>query len=342
MPLGARPLDAVRASRRGRAPAWPPRRPAPTRRPMTATRPYRYDAGASAPCSSTTSPTWPASSATATASPTRTALHDPANGRRWTYAQLWADSGRLAAGLRAARRRARRRGRLRAVQLPRVRAHVAGRPAPGGDRLTDQLPPAPPARSPTCSMTAGPRRSSTTHALTATAADALTRAEHRPGSWPRSGPARRRRAGHAVRGVARPRRSARRPGAAAETTVYDETTRLYTSGTTGMPKGVSLNSLVEVLSAHDVIMHFPLSPEDRTLNMTPWFHRGGLYSGGPNPVLYVGAEAVALRAVRPRDRARLGAGAPADVPDRGAHQPGDADRRADRAAPRPEQPEAGS
>jgi acyl-CoA synthetase (AMP-forming)/AMP-acid ligase II len=66
-----------------------------------------------------------------------------------------------------------------------------------------------------------------------------------------------------------------------------------------MPKGVSLNSLVDVLSAHDVIMHFPLSPEDRTLNMTPWFHRGGLYSGGPNPVLYVGAEAVALRQFEP-------------------------------------------
>ena len=40
-----------------------------------------------------------------------------------------------------------------------------------------------------------------------------------------------------------------------------------------------------MLSAHDVIMHFPLTPEDRTLNMTPWFHRGGLYSGGPNPGL---------------------------------------------------------
>jgi len=48
-----------------------------------------------------------------------------------------------------------------------------------------------------------------------------------------------------------------------------------------------------------VIMHFPLSPEDRTLNMTPWFHRGGLYSGGPNPVLYVGAEVVALRQFDP-------------------------------------------
>jgi acyl-CoA synthetase (AMP-forming)/AMP-acid ligase II len=81
--------------------------------------------------------------------------------------------------------------------------------------------------------------------------------------------------------------------------IYGETTRLYTSGTTGLPKGVSLNDAVEVMSAHDVIMHFPLAPDDRTLNMTPWFHRGGLYSGGPNPVFYVGAEAVSLRAFDP-------------------------------------------
>lgn len=81
--------------------------------------------------------------------------------------------------------------------------------------------------------------------------------------------------------------------------LYGETTRLYTSGTTGLPKGVSLNDAVEVMSAHDVIMHFPLAPDDRTLNMTPWFHRGGLYSGGPNPVFYVGAAAISLRAFDP-------------------------------------------
>jgi acyl-CoA synthetase (AMP-forming)/AMP-acid ligase II len=33
--------------------------------------------------------------------------------------------------------------------------------------------------------------------------------------------------------------------------------------------------------------------------MTPWFHRGGLYSGGPNPVFYVGAQSVSLRAFDP-------------------------------------------
>ncbi|MFW0795919.1 AMP-binding protein [Gordonia sp. CPCC 205515] len=81
--------------------------------------------------------------------------------------------------------------------------------------------------------------------------------------------------------------------------VFDETTRLYTSGTTGMPKAVPMNSAIEIFSAHDVIMHFPLSPEDRALNMTPWFHRGGLYCAGPNPTFYLGSSLVPMRTFDP-------------------------------------------
>jgi len=90
------------------------------------------------------------------------------------------------------------------------------------------------------------------------------------------------------------------PGIERPMHIYDETTRLYTSGTSGMPKGVPLNNINELLSAHDVIMHFPLTPLDKTMNMSPWFHRGGLHSGGPNPTLYVGGEVVILRQFNPR------------------------------------------
>ena len=82
--------------------------------------------------------------------------------------------------------------------------------------------------------------------------------------------------------------------------IYDEIVRLQTSGTTGTPKGVPLNNINEVLSAHDVIMHFPINPTDITMNMTPWFHRGGLHSGGPTPTLYAGAAVVIMRTFNPK------------------------------------------
>lgn len=82
--------------------------------------------------------------------------------------------------------------------------------------------------------------------------------------------------------------------------IYDEVLRLQTSGTTGTPKGVPLNNINEVLSAHDVMIHFPLAPQDKTMNMTPWFHRGGIHSGGLTPTLYAGAELVVLREFQPK------------------------------------------
>ena len=85
------------------------------------------------------------------------------------------------------------------------------------------------------------------------------------------------------------------PDVKPEFNMYSEVTRLCTSGTTGTPKGVPLNNVNEVMSAHDAIMHFPLNPTDITMNMTPWFHRGGIHSGGPTPTFYVGASLVVMR-----------------------------------------------
>lgn len=96
-------------------------------------------------------------------------------------------------------------------------------------------------------------------------------------------------------------RSTANPVLAERPHIYAETTRLYTSGTTNRAKAVPINSINEVFSAHDVIMHYPLNPEDRTLNLTPWFHRGGIHIGGPTPTLYVGGEVVTMREFKPRN-----------------------------------------
>ena len=84
-----------------------------------------------------------------------------------------------------------------------------------------------------------------------------------------------------------------------ELSVYDETLRLFTSGTTGRQKSVCLTSINEVLSAHDVMIHFPFSFTDRSMNTTPWFHRGGLHSGGITPTLYAGGTVIIQRKFQP-------------------------------------------
>ena len=82
--------------------------------------------------------------------------------------------------------------------------------------------------------------------------------------------------------------------------IYDEVLRLCTSGTTALPKSVPLNDINEVLSAHDVIMHYPLTIHDVCLNMTPLFHRGGCHCGGPCPSFYVGCAVVIMRRFQPQ------------------------------------------
>ncbi len=87
--------------------------------------------------------------------------------------------------------------------------------------------------------------------------------------------------------------------------IYDEVLRLFSSGTTGHPKAVPINNACEVLSAHDVMIHFPLNERDITMNMTPWFHRGGVHSGGLTPTLYAGGTVVILRQFHPVTCLRL-------------------------------------
>ena len=82
--------------------------------------------------------------------------------------------------------------------------------------------------------------------------------------------------------------------------IYTETTRFCTSGTTGTPKGVPVNHVNEVLTAHENMITYGLRHGDVTMNMTPWFHRGGLHLGGPCPTFYAGACLVILRMFSPK------------------------------------------
>ena len=82
--------------------------------------------------------------------------------------------------------------------------------------------------------------------------------------------------------------------------IYDEVLRLCTSGTTALPKSAPLNDINDLLSAHDVIMHYPMNCNDVCMNMTPWFHRGGCHCGGPGPSFYAGASVVVMRSFIPR------------------------------------------
>lgn len=229
----------------------------------------------------------------------RTAIDDPASGRRWTYRELGADVDALAAGLAELGVAP---GDLVAYQLfngPEfaqlyLATQVAGAV---GSPMNFRL-----ASGETSYILANnrPRVFFYDTETSEMVADALRRSDHTPETIVAVGPGDRIEAPAGARvlrfaDVA----SSTAPVPQVDRTIWEETTRLYTSGTTGMPKGVPLNSAIEIFSAHDVIMQFPLAPEDKTLNMSPWFHRGGLYCAGPNPSFYVGSSVVPMRAFDP-------------------------------------------
>lgn len=85
-----------------------------------------------------------------------------------------------------------------------------------------------------------------------------------------------------------------------EPNIYDEVLRLQTSGTTGTPKGVPLNNINEILSAHNIIMDLAINRNDITMNLTPWFHRGGIHSTGPTTTFYCGGTIVIMRKFTPK------------------------------------------
>ena len=222
----------------------------------------------------------------------RVAMIDPVSGAQWTYAELGETVDRIATALVAAGVRP---GDVVAYQLfngPEFAQLYLATQAAGavGSPVNYRL-----AAGETATIIdiSRPRVFIYDTDLSVMVADALQRAAHVPELLVSVG------AGEPVAGHTSISFDDLTSGPADPPTVtrgvFDETSRLYTSGTTGMPKAVPLNSAIEIFSAHDVIMHFPLAPEDRTLNMTPWFHRGGLYCAGPNPTFYLGSSLVPQR-----------------------------------------------
>jgi acyl-coenzyme A synthetase/AMP-(fatty) acid ligase len=191
----------------------------------------------------------------------RLALEDPAGDRRWTYAELGADVDRLAAGLAA-------RGveprdvvafqlfnsaefalvYLASQRLGAIAAPVNFRFAPGETAavLDDSRPGA----------------YIFDEAVASDARTALALASNRPAVVAVVAPASNESDGGAgAAGWAVPFDELFDSGAVVPdgppASTWEEATRLYTSGTTGRPKGVPLPALSEVLTAHDVIMGGP-------------------------------------------------------------------------------------
>jgi acyl-CoA synthetase (AMP-forming)/AMP-acid ligase II len=98
----------------------------------------------------------------------------------------------------------------------------------------------------------------------------------------------------------------------------DEIERLYTSGTTGRPKGVKFSSHSLLNIAIKTAYNNNYTSKDRLMNLTPWFHQGGLCTA-VQPGLLAGGHVFGLKKFDPdealdyveRHRITFLAGAPA-------------------------------
>lgn len=219
----------------------------------------------------------------------RKALVDPEQDREWTYAELNAEANRFSHALLRA---GLRKGDVVMVQLHNcpefVFAYLACHKTglvfcPVNFRLSAK-------EIADCMDNSSPKVFLSEPEVQAEVDLALTRTAHTPRILLTTDPA----AAHAYAAFTADC-PAEEPELPWELSAYDETLRLFTSGTTGRQKSVCLTSINEVLSAHDVMIHFPFSFSDVSMNTTPWFHRGGLHSGGITPTLYAGGTVVIQR-----------------------------------------------
>ncbi|MGA2468320.1 MAG: AMP-binding protein [Thermodesulfobacteriota bacterium] len=79
---------------------------------------------------------------------------------------------------------------------------------------------------------------------------------------------------------------------------HDEIERLYTSGTTGLPKGVKFSSYSLLNIAFKMLYNNNYTSKDRLMNLTPWFHQGGLATV-VQPGLLAGAHIFGLKKFNP-------------------------------------------